>query len=206
MIIKNLAVGPIQANCFIVADDNTKKAVIIDAGGDASRILKTVEDMKVEVVAVVATHGHFDHVEAMGEVKKALGVQAYCHPQAVPLIKNVSSQASMFGMSAASVPQPENMLEDGDEVAFGDLKLRTVHTPGHSPGSVSYMINGNVFVGDLIFLGSIGRTDLMGGDYDTLINSVKDKIFTLPDETKIHPGHGPSTTVGDEKRTNPFFR
>lgn len=206
MIIKSLAVGAIQANCFILGDEKTKKAVLIDPGGDASRILKAVNDLKLDVVAILLTHGHFDHVEAMGEVQKALGAPTCCHAAAAPMIKKVSDQGSLFGMHVNPVPLPEKFLEDGDDVAFGELSLHVVHTPGHSQGSLSYIIDGNVFVGDLIFAGSIGRTDLSGGNFDTLIDSVKNRIFTLPDETVIHPGHGPSTTVGAEKRTNPFFR
>lgn len=206
MLIETLVVGMIQANCFLVADKATKKAIIIDPGGDAPVIVRRVNDLGLDVVAVIATHGHFDHVEGLAGVKEKISAPIMVHPEDIPLIKGMRSQGALFGISVAQAPPPDRLLNDGDEIPFGNLTAKILHTPGHSPGSVSVLVGNDIFVGDLLFAGSIGRTDLMGGDYDTLINSVVKRIFTLPAETVVHPGHGPDTKVGIEKRTNPFFR
>lgn len=206
MLIETLVVGMIQANCFIVADELSRKAIIIDPGGDAPVIAKRVNDLKLDVVAVIATHGHFDHVEGLKGVKEKLGAPIMVHPSDLPLIKGMRSQAQLFGIAVSDAPPPDRLLADGEEIPFGALKAKVLHTPGHSPGSISLLIDNHVFVGDLLFSGSIGRTDLMGGNYETLINAVEKRIFTLPPETVVHPGHGPDTSVGVEKRTNPFFR
>lgn len=196
----------IQANCFIVADKLEKKAIIIDPGGDAPVIVRRVNDLGLDVVAVIATHGHFDHVEGLAGIKEKIDAPILVHPEDIPLIKGMRSQGALFGINVSDAPPPDRLLKDGDEIHFGSLTAKIMHTPGHSPGSVSVLVGNDVFVGDLLFAGSIGRTDLMGGDYDTLINSVQTRIFTLPPETVVHPGHGPDTKVGFEKRTNPFFR
>ncbi|TLN05577.1 MBL fold metallo-hydrolase, partial [bacterium] len=122
------------------------------------------------------------------------------------LIKSLPAQGMIFGLGVSPAPAPDVEFKDGDEVEFGSLKAKIIHTPGHSPGSVSVKVENHLFTGDLLFAGSIGRTDLKGGDYDTLIRSVKNKVFTLPEETVVHPGHGPDTSIGREKRLNPFFR
>lgn len=196
----------IQANCFLVADKVTKKAIIIDPGGDAPVIVRRVTDLGLDIVAIIATHGHFDHVEGLAGVKSKIAAPIMVHPDDIPLIKGMRSQGALFGIAVSEAPPPDRLLKDGDEIPFGNRTAKIIHTPGHSPGSVSVLVGNHVFVGDLLFAGSIGRTDLMGGDYDTLINSVTSRIFTLPAETVVHPGHGPDTKVGIEKRTNPFFR
>lgn len=206
MLIETLVVGMIQANCFIVADEATKKAIIIDPGGDAPVIARRVKQQGLDVVAVLATHGHFDHVEGLSGVKAATGAPIMVHPLDLPLIRNMKNQGALFGLNVGDAPPPDRELADGDEIAFGNLTAKVIHTPGHSQGSVCFLVDGHLFAGDLLFAGSIGRTDLAGGDYDTLISSVEKKIFTLPQETVVHPGHGPDTSVGREKRTNPFFR
>lgn len=196
----------IQANCFIVADELTRKAIVIDPGGDAPVIAKKVEDLKLDVVAILATHGHFDHVEGLAGLKEKLHAPVMVHEADMPIILRMKEQAALFGVRANPAPQPDRYLTADEEIVFGNLKAKVIHTPGHSPGSVSFLIGSDVFVGDLLFQGSIGRTDLYGGDYDQLLNVVRTRIFTLPPETVVHPGHGPDTSVGREMRANPFFR
>jgi len=196
----------IQANCYILADDATRDAVVIDPGGDAPVILDALGRGKLNPVAILVTHGHFDHVEGLAKLKRATGAPIHMHREDVPLVRGMADQGRMFGVRAETAPPPDRLLEDGDEVRFGGQALKVLHTPGHSPGSVCYATGKAVFVGDLLFAGSIGRTDFDGGDYATLIRSVRSKIFTLPEDTVVYPGHGPATTVAIEKRMNPFFQ
>lgn len=196
----------IQANCYILGDEESREAVVIDPGGDTPVVLRTLENKGLSPSAILATHGHFDHVEGLASLKRATGAPICVHAGDRSLIEGMKDQGLLFGMRVEAAPPPDRYLEDGQEIAFGKLSLRVVHTPGHSPGSVSYLMDKMVFVGDLLFAGSIGRTDLQGGDYDTLIRSVRTRIFTLPEDTVVYPGHGPATTVGREKRINPFFQ
>jgi len=206
MILDIHPVGMIQANCYILGDEKTREAVVIDPGGDTPVLLRTLQSRELKPVAILATHGHFDHVEGLASLKRATGAPIHVHKGDLGLIQGMTSQALLFGVRVEAAPPPDVFLEDGDTVSFGSYTLEVIHTPGHSLGSICYKLDKSVFVGDLLFAGSIGRTDLQGGDYDTLIRSVRQRIFTLPDETVVYPGHGPSTTVGVEKRTNPFFR
>jgi hydroxyacylglutathione hydrolase len=206
VILETLVVGMIQANCYVLGDEQSGEAVVVDPGGDAPKILRKLTDRKLKPVAIVGTHGHFDHIEALASLKRATGAPILVHKGDLPLIQGMTGQAALFGVRVEASPPPDRFLEEGDRIAFGGYALEVLHTPGHSPGSVSLRLEKTVFVGDLLFAGSIGRTDLQGGDYDTLIASVRQKIFTLPDDTLVYPGHGPETTVATEKRTNPFFR
>ncbi len=205
MILEQLVVGMIQANCYILGDEDTREAVVIDPGGDVPVIVRHLEARGLETVAIVATHGHFDHVEGLAPLKRQTGAPILAHRGDLALIQGMKGQGLLFGVNVEAAPDPDRFLEDGDEIGFGSHGIKVIHTPGHSPGSVSLLTGNQVFVGDLLFAGSIGRTDLQGGDYDTLIRSVRTRIFTLPDDTVVHPGHGPATTVGTEKRSNPFF-
>lgn len=206
MILETLVVGMIQANCYVLGDEKTGEAVVIDPGGDTPVIVRALSSRNLKPVAVVATHGHFDHVEGLAGMKRATGAPILVHKGDLPLIQGMTAQGMLFGLQVEAAPPPDKFVEEGDTIPFGSYALTVVHTPGHSQGSISLCLDRRVFVGDLLFAGSIGRTDLQGGDYDTLIRSVRDKIFTLPDDTVVYPGHGPTTTVAVEKRTNPFFR
>ncbi|RTZ91750.1 MAG: MBL fold metallo-hydrolase [Deltaproteobacteria bacterium] len=207
MILEGFPVGPIQANCYIVGDKATQKGVVIDPGDEAERILGQVQQHGLDVELIFNTHGHFDHVGANKRVKEATGAKIAIHPEDAHYLGKISQSAAVWGMHAEDSPPPDILLEDGQVIEIGGLKFKVLHTPGHSPGSVSLVMpNADlVFTGDLIFAGSIGRTDFPGGDYNTLIQSVREKIFTLGDDIRILSGHGPVTTVGQEKRYNPFF-
>ena len=205
MILKRLAVGPLQTNCYILGCGRTQLAAVIDPGEDADQILIALAEDDLRLVYIINTHGHFDHAGANSRLKKVTGAQLVLHQADVPMILNQEAQGSMWGMTLENSPPPDRMVDEGDVIAFGDISLRILHTPGHSPGGISLVTDEIVFVGDSLFAGSIGRTDLPGGDYEALINNVKEKIFPLGDDVVVYPGHGPQTTVGQERRTNPFF-
>ncbi len=206
MIIKKLEVGPIMANCFILGCDSTKEAVVIDPGDDADRILMELAKSELKVKYLINTHGHFDHVGANKKMKEVTGAQLAIHPDDEPMLNELSHSASMFGLSADNSPPADILLKDGDEISFGDITLKVIHTPGHSKGGVCLYTKGHLFSGDTLFAGSIGRTDLPGGDYDTLISSIKQKLLAFDDDTIVYTGHGPETNIGNEKRSNPFLR
>jgi glyoxylase-like metal-dependent hydrolase (beta-lactamase superfamily II) len=205
MILKMLVVGPIQANCYILGCERNKLAAVIDPGGDANRILMVLAKEGLRLVYIINTHGHFDHTTDNKRLKEVTGAQLAIHRADAPMIVNQSGQGLMWGMRIENSPAPDRYVDEGDMITFGDISLKVLHTPGHSPGGISLSTDKIVFVGDTLFAGSIGRTDLPGGDYDGLIRNVREKIFTLGDDVVVYPGHGPRTTVGQERRTNPFF-
>ncbi len=206
MIIRKLEVGPIMANCFILGCENTKEAVVIDPGDDADRILMALAKEELTVKYLINTHGHFDHVGANKRMKETTAAPIAIHPGDAPMLTELSRSAAMFGLSAENSPEADQLLKDGDEIVFGDITLKVIHTPGHSPGGVCLYTPGHLFAGDTLFAGSIGRTDLPGGDYDTLISSIKTKLLGLDEDTVVYTGHGPETSIGNEKRMNPFLR
>jgi glyoxylase-like metal-dependent hydrolase (beta-lactamase superfamily II) len=200
-----LEVGPLAVNCYIVQHLPTRKAVVIDPGDDGEVILGQIGRLGCAVDKILLTHGHFDHVGAVGILREKSDANVYLHAGDVERMKSARRQGLMFGLSIPDAPPPDVLVGEGDRVPFGDREFLVAHTPGHTPGCVSYIMGNLAFVGDLIFAGSIGRTDLPGGDTETLLRAVREKIFVLPDETVLFPGHGPATTVGEEKRSNPFF-
>jgi len=204
LIIKELVVGPLMANCFICGCSKTKEAIVIDPGGDANMILHSLADSELKVKYIINTHGHFDHVSANGKMKDATGADILIHSLDAPMLEKLSSNAALFGVSVENSPPCDQTLEEGDTVSFGDITLKVVHTPGHTPGGISLYTSGIVFVGDTLFAGSIGRTDFPGGDFDTLITSIKTKLFNMEDDVRVLSGHGPETSIGKEKRHNPF--
>lgn len=206
MIIKKLEVGPIMANCFILGCESTKEAVVVDPGDDADRILMELSKSDLKVKYLINTHGHFDHVGANKRMKEVTGGEIAIHPDDEIMLGELSQSASMFGLSAENSPPADILLNDGDEIAFGEISLKVIHTPGHSKGGICLYTKGHLFAGDTLFKNSIGRSDLPGGDYDTLISSIKEKLLGLDDETIVYTGHGPETSIGDEKRLNPFLR
>jgi glyoxylase-like metal-dependent hydrolase (beta-lactamase superfamily II) len=200
-----LVVGPIQANCYILGCERTKEAAVIDPGGDVDKILMTLTKDKLHCVYIINTHGHFDHTGDNKRLKEVTGAKLVIHRADAPMILDQGSSGGMWGMKVEDSPPPDFYVEERNVITFGDISLQVLHTPGHSPGGISLVSDKMVFVGDSLFAGSIGRTDLPGGDYEELIRNVKEKIFPLGDDIVIYPGHGPKTTVGREKRSNPFF-
>jgi glyoxylase-like metal-dependent hydrolase (beta-lactamase superfamily II) len=197
--------GQFAENCYLVVDEGSGQCAIIDPGEDAGLIARTVATAQVRPVAIWLTHAHIDHVLGVAQLKQATGAPVYLHPADRALYDRVAEQAAALGMRADRLPPPDHPFAHGDVVRVGELAFTVRHTPGHSPGSVTLEGHGVVFVGDVLFQGSIGRTDLPGGDFDTLIRSIERELLSLPDGTIVYSGHGPETTIGRERRANPFL-
>lgn len=204
LIIESLTVGPIQANCYILGCEETQEAVVIDPGGEADRILMTLARSNLKLRYIINTHGHFDHVGANKRLKDVTGAPILIHRLDAPMLDQLSASAASWGLSAEDSPAPDRMLEEGDTVTFGTITLKVLHTPGHTQGGISLFTDGCVFVGDTLFAGSVGRTDFPGGNAATLKQNIQAKLFSLADDVIVYPGHMEPTTVGKERRTNPF--
>lgn len=207
MIVVTLPVGMIQTNCYIVGCEETKSGVIIDPGGHPERILAEVERHQLEIKYVLDTHAHFDHTDANGAIVRATGAPLALHPDDLPLLK-ASGGAAFFGLQAEPSPSPDLYLADGDQLEVGNLSFQVLYTPGHTPGHVCFYEadEGALFDGDVLFYRGIGRTDLPGGSWQQLSDSIQRVLFGLPDETVVYSGHGPVTTIGDEKALNPWMQ
>ena len=177
----------------------------MDPGDEIDRITQTIESAGVDIHSIVLTHAHLDHIGAVGPMKQYCNVDICLHREDLVLYENLPEHARMFGMSYEAPPPVDRFLEEGDEIVFGNICLKILHTPGHSPGGISLLADDVVFVGDALFAGSIGRTDLPGGSYAVLINSIKQRLLTLNGDTRVYPGHGPPTSIQAEKRSNPFL-
>lgn len=209
VILERFYVGMLQTNCYLLGDKDTRQSVVIDPGGNANEIAARIRQLNLELAAILNTHAHFDHIMAAWSLKEAAGGEIYLHSEDEPLIQDRTVGLGAVP-SAGPTTSPRNIdrwLKEGDKLKFGCIELDVLETPGHSPGHVSFHFPKQkiVFVGDALFAGSIGRTDFRGGSYDQLIRSVREKILDLDEATVVYPGHGPETTVGQEKRTNPFF-
>jgi hydroxyacylglutathione hydrolase len=207
MLLNTVVVTEFMTNCFILGDEQTKKAIVIDPGGEGKKILDKVQSMGLEIYAIVNTHAHVDHIGAIREIKEATGALVMMHVSEQPLLQAASKMGRLFGIHIQQPPDPDQFLGDSDQVTCGGITLTVMETPGHSPGGISLVTSDgkNCFVGDTLFAGSIGRTDLPGGDYHTLISSIKTRLLPLGDDVKVFPGHGPATTIGTEKKYNPFL-
>jgi glyoxylase-like metal-dependent hydrolase (beta-lactamase superfamily II) len=218
MIVECLVVGLVQTNCYVIADEKTGHTAVIDPGGDVEQIVSILQEIDtrfeadLRVDTVIDTHAHFDHVQDNGRLLEALArvqpspPKLVAHAQAVSLL-SIGGGAELFGLRAVPSPEPDVLVKDGDVLSWGSVSFQVLHTPGHSQGSISLYSaeEACVFVGDVLFAQGVGRTDLPGGNWKTLLNSIRDRLFALPDDTVVYPGHGPATTIGREKRSNPFL-
>ncbi len=198
-------VGPLACNCYVVGDAVTRAAVVIDPGGDADELLTAITEQGLTVTAIVATHAHFDHVIAAERLRAQTGAPFYLHEGDAPVLDWYQASGKLFlGIELPTPPVIDASVGEGDVVKAGSVNLHVLHTPGHSPGSISLITDQAVFSGDTLFAGSVGRTDLPGGDTQTLVDAVKRKLFVLDAKLPVYPGHGPATTLERERRTNPF--
>lgn len=205
IILKTLIVSPFKTNCYILGCSRTGACAVIDPGDEAERISKAVADEELSCQKIVLTHCHIDHVGAAGQLSEVTAAAVCLHRNDMPLLRGIAVQAGLFGMPRPAKIRNRQYIEENELLKIGEIYLTIIHTPGHSPGSISLHGNGFVFVGDTLFQESIGRTDLIGGSYATLIDSLRNKLMLLPDATVVYPGHGPTTTIGYERGCNPFF-
>jgi glyoxylase-like metal-dependent hydrolase (beta-lactamase superfamily II) len=205
MIVEKLEVGPLATNCYIISSGSGREGIIVDPGGEAKQILKKVSDLKLDIKLIILTHGHTDHVDALGEVKEATGADIAAHIDDARMLSDKSLSISL-GISPLTLPPLDRLLGDGDRINIGtDLCFTVRHTPGHTPGGICLLGEGAVFSGDTLFNYSIGRADLPGGSYNQLIDSINSKLMVLADDIIVYPGHGPKTTIGVERCGNPFL-
>ena len=211
MIVESQAVGPFFKNGFVVGCERTRDAVLIDPGDEVESLLAFAKTNGLTIRAILLTHAHVDHVTGVAAARRALGVPIYLHKDDQFLYDEAVPMGAMFGLEVEPQPPIDIYYQPGDVIAFGDYEVRPYHTPGHCPGGVCLKISkkgeagGELFVGDTLFAGSIGRTDLPGGDYQTLISAIRNVLFAFGDDAVVHPGHGPDTTIGVERRSNPFL-
>ncbi len=209
MRIETVVVGPLEVNCYIIWDAETKEGAVIDPGAEGKRIIRILEVEGITPLYIINTHGHVDHIGANKDLKEAFPeAKLIIHPKDIPLLENAMNSFIAPMVGAKPSPEPDETFEEGDTVKFGSVELKVIHTPGHTPGSVCLYNEekGIMFTGDTLFAGSVGRVDLPMAEPEKLIPSIKEKILIYPDDTVILPGHGPESTIGQEKRYNPFLR
>ncbi|MFZ3172278.1 MAG: MBL fold metallo-hydrolase [Carboxydocellales bacterium] len=205
MIFAVMPVGPIGANCYLIGCEQTKEGAVIDPGDEGSRIVAKVKELGLNIKSIILTHGHIDHISAVDEVKKATSAQILIHQEdAKMLVDGNRNLSHMMGTNRGYSPA-DVLLKEGDVIKVGNLEIKVLHTPGHTLGGICLETEGIIISGDTLFEGSIGRSDFPGGSHEVLINSIKTKLLPYPDETKVYPGHGPSTSIGFERVNNPFF-
>ncbi len=206
MVVHPMTLGMFAVNNYLIHSPSSRKAILIDACEDSQGILSRLKELDLELVYLINTHGHGDHIAGNGPIIEATGAQLMIHPLDQPYLTDPQLNLSAWMGAALHCPEPDRLLEEGDEVVLDDIRLTVLHTPGHTPGHITLVSEGQAFVGDVIFRESIGRTDFPGGSFEQLIQTIQTKIYTLPDDTVLYNGHGPSTTVAHEKQFNPFVR
>jgi hydroxyacylglutathione hydrolase len=206
LTVETYQVGPLENNTYLVVDKETSEAVLVDPGMGSEFLVQVVMKRGLVLKAILNTHGHFDHVYHNGLFRKRFGCPIMIHASDVDLLRSMPASAALFGFSAEPSPEPDILVTPGDTIPVGGGALKAVHTPGHSPGGTCFTDEGFVMCGDTLFAQSVGRTDLPGGDFETLVASIRRELYSLPDSTEVLPGHGPSTLIGFEKRHNPFVK
>lgn len=205
--IERFVLGPVQANAYALLDDDRREAVVVDPGAEPEALLAAIEGY--HVVYVLLTHAHFDHIAGLGALKAATGAPILIHPNEAAWLRDPALNGSAYFSSITPpvvAPKADRLIDDDEVLSFAGRKVTVLHVPGHSPGSLAYRIGDVVFAGDALFAGSIGRTDLPGGDHETLLRSIREKLYALPPATIVYPGHGPETTIGRERSSNPYVR
>jgi glyoxylase-like metal-dependent hydrolase (beta-lactamase superfamily II) len=207
MILEALTVGPFQENCYVIGDEETGTGALVDPGDEAARIALAVEQTGLDIAQIIITHAHIDHVGAVAALADEYACPVLMHAEAEPMLRQLPSQAMMMGLRFGKVPTVDRHIEDEEVLDVGDLRLKSLYTPGHAPGHLAFYLAEDrlVLSGDALFAGSVGRTDLLGGDMDLLMCSINERLLTLPDETRVLPGHGPESTIGEERAHNPFL-
>jgi glyoxylase-like metal-dependent hydrolase (beta-lactamase superfamily II) len=206
MILKSIVVGPLEVNCLVLACEETREGIVIDPGDDVPGILELIEKETISIKEIVATHGHFDHIGRVRSLKEELQVPFAIHEDDMFMVEGLVEIASFLGMDTDEAPEVDRFIQIGENITFGKESLSVIHTPGHAPGNITMLWPGHAIVGDVLFAGSVGRTDLEGADPDVLMQSIREKLLPLPDETVVYPGHGPFTTIGRERASNPFLQ
>jgi len=201
-----VVVGTLETNCYLVYCKETLECAVVDPGADPERIIRQIAELGLKPVILINTHGHVDHVGANLDIKTKYDIPLCIHSSDSKMLNNILATAMGLFLGAKKSPEPDRFLEDGDSIPIGKSHLKVIHTPGHSPGSISLSGDGFLLSGDLLFCGGVGRTDLPGGSWSVLEESIRSRIFTFPDDTIVLPGHGPSTSVGQEKMANPFIQ
>jgi glyoxylase-like metal-dependent hydrolase (beta-lactamase superfamily II) len=205
MIVEMLEVGPFMENAYVVGCEETKEGIVIDPGDEPDRIIAVVDRHGLNVTRIINTHAHIDHIGAVEAIQRAKGAKFLLHETEAPFVDAYDQQCRFFGVRFGAKPAVGGFLKEGDTIKVGNYEGKVLHTPGHSPGGLCFLFGDILFAGDTLFSGSIGRTDLIGGDYNTLISNIKQKLLTLPPETKVYCGHGPATLISREKEGNPFL-
>ncbi|MTI80098.1 MAG: MBL fold metallo-hydrolase [Firmicutes bacterium] len=206
MILEVLPVGHLDANCYILACEETKEAAVIDPGGDAGEIIEVLNRLQVNPKYIICTHGHVDHIAAVDEVKAKTDAEVLIHSADAEMLSNPQKNLSAFIGHNVSLKPADRMLSEGDILNLGSLELEVINIPGHSKGGICIKVENVVLTGDTLFAGSIGRSDFPGGDHAQLVKGIKEKLLTLPGQTRVYPGHGPDTLIEQEKRHNPFVQ
>ncbi len=205
LMVRGIVVGVFAENCWIIGSRKTREGIVIDPGDQPEDIMALAKDMGLNIKLIVNSHAHLDHILGVRGVKEATGAKFLLHPQELEIARGAAGAASgLLGQTVEPPPEPDALLADGDEVEVAGVKLKVIHTPGHTPGSLSFYTEGMLFSGDTLFRGSIGRTDLPGGDYAQEMASIVDRLLELPDDTVVLPGHMQETKIGIERQTNPF--
>ena len=205
MIFTGISVGPMDNNCYIIGCEETREAAVVDPGAEGGRILRKLEELKLNCRLIILTHGHADHLGALGQVQEATGAQVLIHTDDADMLTSPGKNLSVFTGGSLKFEPSDRLLQDGDTVDVGKVQLKIIHTPGHTQGGISILAGDKLITGDTLFAGSVGRSDFPGGNHDQMIKSIKEKLLVFAPETPVCPGHGPASTVGGEAKYNPFL-